>query len=108
MATSRRFLDQTDLVILLAEHLVDIGKPLGAVEFLRGLVRDSLELQHPGPQVRVVVIKVAQLFQLGVGAEPTAAPVGKLIDRRKESRFFAETPVTPAASFTLPVTPSIN
>ena len=45
-----------------------------------------------GPQVRVVIVEVAQFPPFGVGAEPAAAPVGKLINRREKPRFFAEAP----------------
>ena len=37
----------------------------------------------------MVVIEVAKLRQLGVGAEPAPAPVRKSVDRRKESRLPA-------------------
>ena len=76
-------------LIFLPEEGVDVREALGAVELLRGLAGDGLEFQHPGPQVRVMVVKVAQLRPLGVGAEPAPAPVGEFIDRRKESRLSA-------------------
>ena len=62
---------------------------MGAVELLRCLAGDGLEGQHPGPQIRVVVVEVAQFRPLGVGAEPAAAPVGEGIDRRKQPCVLA-------------------
>ena len=82
-------LSESSFAVLLPEHGVDVGELLGAVELLCCLSRDGLEGQHPGPQVRVVVVEVAQLRHLGIGTEPAATPVGKGIDRRKQPRFLA-------------------
>ena len=37
----------------------------------------------------MVVVEVAQLRPLGVGAEPAPAPVGEFVDRRKQPRVLA-------------------
>ena len=73
-------LSESSFAVLLPEHGVDVGELLGAVELLCCLSRDGLEGQHPGPQVRVVIVEVAQFRPLGVGAEPTTAPVSEGVD----------------------------
>ena len=49
-----------------------------------GLPQESLQASLD------LLAKERQLLPLGVGAEPAAAPVGELIDRRKEPRLPAE------------------
>ena len=82
-------LSESSFAVLLPEHGVDVGELLGAVELLCCLSRDGLEGQHPGPQVRVVIVEVAQFRPLGVGAEPTTAPVSEGVDRRKQPCVLA-------------------
>ena len=77
------------LPVLLAEDGVNVREALGTVELLRCLSGDGLELQHPGPEVWVVVVEVPQLRPFGVGAEPAAASVSEVVNRRKESRLTA-------------------
>ena len=77
------------MLVLLSEHDVDVSEGLGAVEFLRRLAGNGLKRQHPGPQIRVMVIDVAKLRLFGIGAEPAAAPVSELVDRREEPRLLA-------------------
>ena len=72
------------------ELRVNVGEGLAAIEFLAYFVGQGLQLQHPFPQVWVVVIEVAQFFSFGVRAEP-AAPAGwKCLDRRKQPCPLAE------------------
>ena len=60
--------------VLMTEYGVNVGEPLGAVKFLRHFSRECLQLQHPAPQIQMVIVEVAQLLTLGVRAEPATPP----------------------------------
>src|SRR5699024_1908146 len=78
------------LSALCAQYFFNVVEGHGAVEPLRGLVGKRLDLEQPGPQVRVVSPEVAQLRQLRVGAEETAVSIRKLIDGRQKAGAFAQ------------------
>ena len=59
-------MEQTLLRIFQTELRVNVGECLAAIEFLAYLVGQGLQLQHPFPQVWVVVIEMAQFFSFGV------------------------------------------
>ena len=59
-------MEQTLLRIFQTELRVNVGEGLTAIEFLAHLVGQGLQLQHPFPQVWVVVIEMAQFFSFGV------------------------------------------
>ena len=76
--------------ILFSEHCVNVCKRLAAVEFLCDLAGDDLQTHHFLPQIRMMVLQMSQLGQLGIRAKPAAAAVGKLVHRGKQSCLFAE------------------
>ena len=78
------------MFIFTPKTCVNFRKCRGPVKLLSDLSRQGLQFQHPGPQIRVVVIEMAEFPLSGVGAEPAAAPVGEVIDRRKQPRLPAE------------------
>ena len=76
--------------ILFSEHCINIRKRLAAVEFLCDLAGDDLQTHHFLPQIRMMVVQMSQLGQLGIRAKSAAAAVGKLVHRGKQSCLFAE------------------
>ena len=78
------------LQILFSEHCINIRKRLAAVEFLCDLAGDDLQTHHFLPQIRMMIVQMSQLGQLGIRAKPAAAAVGKLVHRREQPRLFAE------------------
>lgn len=75
---------------LCAEPGINVRKGFRTVEFLRHLSGERLQLQHSCPEIWMVVIEVSQFLLLGIGTEPAATAIGKLIDRRQQPRLAAE------------------
>ena len=57
------------LQILFSEHCINIRKRLVAVEFLCDLAGDDLQTHHFLPQIRMMVVQMSQLGQLGIRAK---------------------------------------
>ena len=81
------------LQILFSEHCINIRKRLAAVEFLCDLAGDDLQTHHFLPQIRMMVVQMSQLGQLGIRAKPAATAVCKLVHRGKQPRLSEPHPV---------------